>query len=198
MTSKIAYIDVETGGVDPEKDALLQVSGCIEIEGIVVEPFNYFIRPFTNDRVSEEAMKVTGITYEMIESDQFMPPTTGYAVLHTLFNRYVDKYNKKDKMHFVGYNANFDHDFIRSFFVKNKDNYYGSFFSYPCIDVMTLWAYRLMDVRHHLSDFKLMTVAKHVFGEIDESRLHDAEYDIELTRRLFKALEESLRTMRPI
>lgn len=37
-----------------------------------------------------------------------------------------------------------------------------------------------------MENFKLMTVAKAVGIEVDESRLHDAEYDIDLTYQIFK------------
>jgi DNA polymerase-3 subunit epsilon len=37
-----------------------------------------------------------------------------------------------------------------------------------------------------MKDFKLMTVAQEVGLVVDESRLHDANYDIELTRGVYR------------
>lgn len=41
------------------------------------------------------------------------------------------------------------------------------------------------EVRNDMENFKLMTVAKTMGIEIDENKLHDATYDIELTRDIF-------------
>lgn len=42
-----------------------------------------------------------------------------------------------------------------------------------------------MGARNDMENFKLMTVAKTMGIEIDENKLHDATYDIELTRDIF-------------
>lgn len=53
---------------------------------------------------------------------------------------------------------------------------------------MLLAAYVLRERRPHMPNFKLMTVARELGIEVDESRLHDAEYDIELTKAMYKAV----------
>ena len=50
---------------------------------------------------------------------------------------------------------------------------------------MLVWAQILQEDRDKLPNFKLATVAKHIGISVDESRLHDSEYDIELTRKLW-------------
>ena len=50
---------------------------------------------------------------------------------------------------------------------------------------MLVWAQILQPVRAELPNFKLATVAKHAVIEVDDSRLHDSRYDIELTRQLW-------------
>lgn len=50
---------------------------------------------------------------------------------------------------------------------------------------MLLWAQILQPVRHELPNFKLASVAKHSGIAVDENRLHDSQYDIELTRELW-------------
>jgi DNA polymerase-3 subunit epsilon len=37
-----------------------------------------------------------------------------------------------------------------------------------------------------MSDFKLKTVCRHAGISVDESKIHDAIYDIEITRALYK------------
>ena len=51
---------------------------------------------------------------------------------------------------------------------------------------MVLASEYLLEKRVAMPNFKLMSVARAVGIEIDESRLHDAQYDIELTRTIYK------------
>jgi DNA polymerase-3 subunit epsilon len=90
-------------------------------------------------------------------------------------------------MFFIGYNSHsFDMPFVRQFFSKCKDRYFGSWFHYPSIDVMILAAEHLKSKRRWYPDFKLSTVADRMGIEVDKSRLHDALYDIELTREIYR------------
>ena len=108
-----------------------------------------------------------------------------------MLGKYVDKFNKKDKFHLVGYNnASFDNQFFRAFFTQNNDVYFGSWFWADSLDVMVLAANHLRKERARLVDFKLKTVAAHLGIEVDESRLHDAEYDIDLTYQIFKIVTQ--------
>ena len=42
MMNKIIFIDTETGGVNAEKSALIQLSGIIEVDGTEKEKFNFY------------------------------------------------------------------------------------------------------------------------------------------------------------
>ena len=104
-----------------------------------------------------------------------------------MLGRHVNKFDKKDKFFLVGFNSSsFDNAFFRAFFVQNNDNYFGSWFWSSTIDVMILAGQFLMKVRHLMTDFKLKTVAGTLGINVDETRLHDAYYDIELTRNIYK------------
>ena len=99
---------------------------------------------------------------------------------------YFIRWAVTDKFQFVGYNAHsFDMPFMRRFWEKNGNRFFGSWFWYPCLDVMLIWAQILQPVRAELSNFKLATVAKHCGIKVDATRLHDSQYDIELTRELW-------------
>ena len=108
-----------------------------------------------------------------------------------MLSKYVDKFNKKDKFHLVGFNnASFDNAFFRAFFVQNKDVYFGSWFWSDSIDVMVLASYKLRDVRTELEDFKQKTVAKYLGIQVEEEKLHDAEYDIDICLAIFNVLNQ--------
>ncbi len=59
--------------------------------------------------------------------------------------------------------------------------------------VSTFAAFGLMRRRSSLNNFKLATVAKVLGLEFDEASMHDALYDIELTRELFYLLRDRVR-----
>ena len=112
-----------------------------------------------------------------------------YEKFIKLLEKYVNKFDKKDKFHLSGYNnASFDNEFLRNFFKRNNDNYFGSWFFSDSLDVMILASFKLMKERHLLEDFKLKTVAKHFGIAVDENRLHEAGYDVELTMQIFNKL----------
>jgi DNA polymerase-3 subunit epsilon len=104
-----------------------------------------------------------------------------------MLSKYVDRYDKKDKFFLVGYNnTSFDNNFLRAWFVQNNDNYYGSWFWPNTIDVYVLATQKFMKERGDMNDFKLKTVCRHAGISVDESKIHDAIYDIEITRALYK------------
>lgn len=103
-----------------------------------------------------------------------------------ILSKYVNKFDKRDKMYLVGYNnAGFDNNFLRALFTQCGDKYFGSWFYPNCMDVYVMVTPFLMGVRNDMENFKLMTVARTMGIEIDENKLHDATYDIELTRDIF-------------
>jgi DNA polymerase-3 subunit epsilon len=187
---KYCYIDVETGGVDFKENPLLQIAGIIEIysdEGEITEEekFNYFIKPFDGDKVDPKALAVNELTQEDI--DNFDSPKSIFLKFRSLLEKYVDPFNRADKFFFLGYNAiAFDMPFVREFWHKNRDNYFGSWFFYPAIDVMALAAEKLKEQRWSMANFKLPTVAKELEITVEKGSLHDALYDIELTREVYK------------
>ncbi|MGW8313096.1 MAG: 3'-5' exonuclease [Desulfuromonadales bacterium] len=197
VEQKLLFIDVETTGVNPERNAVIQISGCVQIGEEVTETFDYYVRPFLQDEIEDAALEVTGINrrqllqpdhpdFMVVPGQHFEGPREIYLRLAEMLGRYVDQYKKTDKFQFVGYNSHsFDMPFMRRFWEKNGDRYFGSWFWYPCLDVMLLWAQILQPVRSELSNFKLATVARHCGINVDDTRLHDSLYDIELTRELW-------------
>jgi DNA polymerase-3 subunit epsilon len=184
---KLLYIDLETTGVRHWKNGLHQISGCIEIDGEMKETFDFKVCPYKDAMIEDEALKVSGVTKETILAYPAMKDV--YAQIVSMLSKYVDKYNKTDKFFLVGYNnSSFDNQFLRAFFVQNGDNYFGSYFWSSSLDVMVLATEYLKERRHTMIDFKLKTVASEMGLTIDESRLHDAGYDIELTRNIYRLI----------
>ena len=116
LSQKLLFIDVETTGVNPERNGIIQVSGCVQIENELLESFDYYVRPFPQDIIEPRALEVTGINPKQllppdhpdhlyVPGQKFLEPSEVYLLLQATFNKYVDQYDKTDKFHFVGYNA---------------------------------------------------------------------------------------------
>jgi DNA polymerase-3 subunit epsilon len=180
------FFDLETTGLDYKVNAIHQFSGCIELDGTIIESFNFKIRPFEGAIIEPKALETSNVTEEQIMA--YPPAEEVFADFMRMLSRYVRKFDKKDKMFLVGYNnAAFDNAFLREFYVRyQKDDYFNSWFWGNTIDVMVLASEHLAEMRVGMDNFKLMTTARALGIEIDESKLHDAEYDIELTRNIYR------------
>lgn len=183
----LCFIDTETTGTDPQKNGIIQIAGVItkfcndKLE--ILEIFDLKAKPLPRDEINPEALIVTGTTREMLET--YEPSKDVYKKIVEMFSKYCDKFNRKDKMIMVAYNAIFDYNMLRSWFEKLGDKYFGSWFHFPPIDVMNTAMMELMTVRQNLINFKLGTVAEYLNIKPDGD-LHDALVDIELTKKLFE------------
>jgi len=182
---KLFFFDLETTGVQYWKNGIHQLSGAIMIDGEIKERFDFKVCPHEKCIIEDEALKIGNVTKEQVLSYPKMDVI--YREIIKLVSKYVDKYNKTDKFHLVGYNNGpFDNQFFRAFFVQNLDNYFGSWFWSDSIDVMVLASNKLKAERSKMTDFKQKTVAKQLGIDVDESKLHNAEYDIDLCINIFK------------
>jgi DNA polymerase-3 subunit epsilon len=188
---KLCFLDLETTGTDPKRHGVIQIAGAIVIDGIEKERFNYRLRPFQGDDVNKQALSVNGVTTEQLRG--LPEPLIAYRELVGVLGKYVDKFARSDKFFFVGYNAGFDDDFLRAFFEKAGDKYYGSWFGWPAIDVAGLAALALGDERWKLPNFKLMTVAKRLGVVTSDEGAHEAGFDVEVTRRIYERLTVSVK-----
>ncbi len=180
---KLLFVDVETTGISAYKNGIVQLSGIIDIDGEIIEDFNFKVAPFKTDIINPKAMEVNGL--DMHEVKTFDDPVEVHTKFCNILSSYVNKYDKQDKLSFIAYNSSFDEDHIRSWFKKNKDSFFGSYFWWPSICVAKMAAQKYLPTRSSFPDFKLMTVAKNVGIEVDVTKVHDAKYDIEMTRDLY-------------
>lgn len=191
---KLIFIDTETSHFLPT-GALLQLAGFIDIDGEVVDTFNYKLRPYGNEEWSQTAIDKTGITREIAET--FTDPHEVFISFNQLLEKYIDRFDKTDKAFFVAYNAKFDEEYIRNWFIKeaktDRDrefgNGYGCFFWTPSIDIMQLAALRTMKSRQDFPNFQLSTVCQSLGIDFNEEEAHEALYDIRKSRELYYMLK---------
>jgi len=191
------YWDVETGGLDSKRSPILQFAAIIEINGIEVEEINWFILPEKWEDCAPEALAINNMDKIYKENpSKFMTQLEFYKALIKLLGKYVNRFDSSDKFYMVGYNSHaFDAQFLRTLFLNNGNNFFGSYFWNPNIDVMLIAMAACIGQRDKLPNFKLGTVAKSLGIELDESRLHDGIYDVEVTREMFQILNKELGLM---
>lgn len=181
---KIFY-DVETTGTKSNRHSIHQLSGIIEVDGVIVEEFNYKVRPHPKAEITKEAMSVCGKTEKEILA--YPESSIVFAAFTNLLKKYVDPYEKTSKAWLIGFNnRSFDDLFLRMFFELNKNPYYNSWFWSDSIDVLCLASEYLMDRRTSMPSFKLKRVALELGLLVDENELHDALFDARITRDIYR------------
>jgi DNA polymerase-3 subunit epsilon len=184
MEMKELFIDTETSGLSPYKNGVIQIAAIFCINGKEVKTFESGINIISTDKIEEAALKANGITREQITN--FPEAKVVYSEFLAILDNYIDKFDKSDKFIFYGYNGRFDYDFLRAWFEKvGKNKFFGSYVHFPPIDIMNLAIDHLKEERHTMPNFKQGTVAEKLGIEIDESKLHDALYDIELAKQIY-------------
>jgi len=187
--TKICYLDLETGGLDREKSAVLQIGGIIEINGKIKEHFDINCHPFEDDTINQEALDVNGLTLDEIKT--FGSPKQGHLDLLKIFDRYIDKYNKADKFYMCGFNIDgFDRPMLRNFFIKNGDTYFGSYFYRQTLDIQNLYPLFLLKSLYKMDSHKLIDISRAFDIKFKESKLHEACYDAKLCRRILKKMNK--------
>lgn len=177
---KLLFLDTETSGTDIKKHGIFQLSGMIEIDGRIIEEFDFNCRLFPHQIFDAGALAVTGKTVEEIRA--YPEPIAIYSKILTLFNKYIDRYNKNDKFYLVGQNIKFDYDFMTEWFNNCGNRYFYAYIDYHLIDLMCLSTILNVAGIIKTKNMKLQTMADY-FGI--EFKAHNSFEDIRVTRSLF-------------
>ena len=191
MATKLCFLDVETTGLDAKKHGIIQLAMIMECKPRNTSDHICYCKPMPDDIIEPLALEINGITLEELASDKHIPPIDAYVRFCQVLEGYVFKFDKKDKLLLVGYNARFDMDFLRAWFNKcdpKEGKYFGSYFHKIPLDVMNLCIWHFRDRLHEFPNFKLTTMASALGITVDEERLHDAHYDVELTAKMYHLL----------
>ena len=198
MNQKYCFIDTETTGLDRKEHNIFQISAVITDSKLKeIDQINLRFKPHSCARIDPEACERTGLSIEEITEVE-KTSLEAYNELIEFLSKHVDRYNKTDKLYFVAYNAPFDNDFMREFFLKHDDQYFGSWFWTPplCVMQYAAWTITLGDtpqynLRSKMPNFKLETLCKIAELDWDDEKSHDANYDNHMTIKLFKEFKDS-------
>jgi len=180
---KVIYIDTETTGLIPGRHDIVQLAAIIEINGEVVQKINLKCQPFNWDTIEDKALEVTGNTVE--EMKTWQSPQDAYRKFIATMDKYIDKWNKNDKLIPIGQNIPFDLSHLREWFKKcdpKEGKYMGSYIDYHSVDILSITALMKVAGKINPARMKLADVANYFGIQFDA---HDALADIEMTREIF-------------
>jgi DNA polymerase-3 subunit epsilon len=182
---KILFYDTETTGLNYRVNSIHSLSGFIEIDGEVVDEFSYKLRPHPKAKIDATALKIGGVTLEEVLA--YPDQSEVFLEFSRKVDKYVDRYDRGDGFFLAGFNnARFDDLFLRMFYNLNGDEFFDAVYWNQPLDVLTLAGQYLKRRRGGMPNFKLKSVAKELGIALDESRLHTAEYDVEITRKIYR------------
>lgn len=167
-------IDIETTGLSPEYDSIIEVSGIKFENGVEKCRYSSLLKPDSTYEdgtyIDEFIEDLTGITNEMLAS----APDTKLVLqefLHFLDNSIL-----------VGHNVNFDINFL----YDNFEHYLGENFQNNYIDTMRISRILHSDDPHH----RLKDLAKKY--KIDYSAAHRSLEDCLITQKCFTYLQKDI------
>lgn len=173
-------VDIETGGVNPRTDAILEIAAVflkMDKSGLIHPDSTdtYHVLPFEGANLDKKAMEIHGIDpYHPFRLARHEPEVMGefYQSVHQQV-----KGSGCRRAVLVGHNAHFDLSFINQA-ARRCDIKEGPFHRFTCFDTATLAALRYG--RTVLA--KALEAAKIAF---DKNEAHSAIYDAERTAELF-------------
>lgn len=163
--TKFVAIDVETTGLSPLYNELIEIS-AIKYEGAKkLDTFSTLIKP--KKEVSSTITNLTGITNKMLEDaptiEKVMPELIEFIGDNPI----------------VAHNANFDYSFL-----QNNSN--KSFTNNKVIDTVAISRKMIPNLPNH----KLNTVARYI--GIQEEGYHRAEFDCECCAKIYMKYLENI------
>jgi ribonuclease T len=173
-------IDVETGGFNPNTDALLEIAGVpieIQEDGLLKrgETWRYHVKPFEGANLEVASLAVNGI-------DPFHPLRPALPEKEAMTRLLGDirkavKDSGCNRAVLVGHNAYFDLNFLNAA-VNRCDIKRNPFHPFSCFDTATLGGVAL-------GQTVLAKAAKAAGMDWDNNEAHSAAYDAEQTADLF-------------
>lgn len=174
---KLMFLDVETTSLDPTKGAIWQLTAWITKKKKILSKLSIYMK------VPKDAK----VDIPIPDVKRAVSQEEGFKLFKAFLDAHIDPYNPDDKLTMVAYNEKFDTEYLRNWFVRMGDKYYGSYMYSPSLCMMQAAAAEAVKKgnRDVMKSFKLKDVAKHHGIKVNEARLHDSDYDVELTYKLF-------------
>jgi DNA polymerase III alpha subunit (gram-positive type) len=188
MGDKHLYLDLETTGLDPKKNGIVQLAAIYTEDGEEISTIDITMNPSTRRggvEIDDKALQINKRTRDEIAS--FQDYDSAFTEFIGWLDQYVDEEVKWDIMIPVGFNSSqFDIPFLKEWFAA-QDEEYHSYFGYKDVDVFAFVKVLKFFKKFESKNDQLKTLCKKYDIEINA---HEAMSDIRATKELFKVLEE--------
>ena len=172
-------MDVETGGFDPETNAILEIAiTLIEQEDdnfIVGETFRHHITPFKGLIVEDESLEFTKIKLDHPLRNA-VSEIDALQDLFKIINKTRNKYECSRAI-LVGHNAHFDHSFLIASYKRNNIKK-TPFHKFSLIDTVSLGVLAT-------GQTVLARICDELDIDYDNEEAHSAAYDTIVTAKVF-------------
>ena len=168
-------VDIETSGPIVGEHSMLTLGACLAYNPEI--SFSIMLKPIS-DKFVAEALDVSGLTMEKAENDGLYPTE---AI--TKFHEWIESNLSEDcNPVFVGLNAPFDWGFVNFYFLK----YLGKNpFGFTALDIKALFMGATGCSWRDTKSSAINVIVKPT-KKGDHNALHDAQYQAELFRSVYK------------
>jgi DNA polymerase III subunit epsilon len=177
----ILFLDTETSGLDPKVHGILQIAAEFHQDGKLIKSFNEKCN--TNIKTIDlGALKVNKVAFGSIKN------LTPNEVVLKLFVDFI--LGLPANTIIAGHNVSFDINFLKEWLTVNGVTGWGSIFSHRVLDTYPLAAY-LKEIGAIKTDkLHLENIAEALNIAVNKSDLHSAQYDVELTAKIYYKIVE--------
>ncbi len=172
-------VDIETGGFDPKKNAILEIAiTLIEFENgniIPGETIRHHIAPFQDSIVEKESLEFTKIKLDHPLRNA-INEIEALDDLFKIINKTKNKYECSRAI-LVGHNAHFDKSFLDAAVERNNIKK-TPFHKFSVIDTVSLGALAT-------GQTVLARICDELSIEYDNNEAHSAAYDTKVTAEVF-------------
>jgi DNA polymerase-3 subunit epsilon len=187
--SKILWLDLETTDSTPHRGGgVHQIAWILEIDGQIICKREYKVSPLKGSLINAESLKVCGVDIDIVMA---------YPSPVEAFKQLVNDIHPHRKVVIGGFNnAPFDNPYFFNWWwgcAKELKKYSLLWVDYvysDALDVRCIALYKLLGKRGEIPSFKLGELAKYLGIEVTDTNLHDALYDVELTRLIYHHLNQ--------
>ena len=172
-------VDIETGGFDPAKNAILEIAiTLIEYKDNIYVPgetFRHHIEPFEGSIVEKESLEFTKIKLDHPLRNS-INEADALKDLFKIINQTKNKYECSRAI-LVGHNAHFDMSFLKASLIRNGIKK-SPFHKFSVIDTVSLGVLAT-------GQTVLARVWEKLSIDYDNDEAHSAAYDTMVTSKVF-------------
>lgn len=185
---KVLWFDLETSGLDPLKNGIIQFAALIEIDGEVKDTLDFTMNP-EGKEVSPEALALQHRTAEEVKT--YRPALNVRLEIKAAFARHIDPYNKGDKFIVGGFNVQFDIGFLEQLWKDAGDTYLRSFLGPLVLDPFRVQGFMEWAGACPVPPRRNLETLCGAWG-VEIGNAHNALADITATRALAYKMREKL------